>query len=549
MKRSGIFLMFALLAFWLIPSWAMGAQAAQAQPINLVIGGQAVEPDVPPAIQGGRTLVPVRVVAEELGAEVDWDPNTKKAVIRRDNKQLVLTIGSRTAQVDGKAVQLDTPPAIVNQRMLLPLRFVGESLGITVGWVESTRTVVANETPHVLLNGQAAPATIKFYLVDETMYVTAQAVAEATGQKDVTWKRPERGMTIDGQLVLPLERMESELDASIAWDEDRNRVEIERINTFTGVYQDGETVTLEMAYPVKPNDFVLTGPHRIVLDLPHTVLDEELVEEIARAEDEQRQRQDEEVLDEEADEREDEREQEDVQVEAEEESELIASLRYSQYGSSPDTVRVVIELQQKSGYELQYTNRGIEVKLKPQPKKTGYLIVVDAGHGGSDPGALGVAGNREKDFTLAVANKMVELLKQYPEFQVVPTRTTDVFLELSERVAIANEMGADLFLSIHANSFSNPNTGGTETYYYSANSKAFAEVVHKHLHQATGFANRGVKSSGFYVIKHTTMPAVLTETGFLSNPAENKQLMSPEFQEKVAKSLVAAIREYYQLYQ
>lgn len=548
MKRSVVMIMFALLALWLIPSLAIAAQAAQEEPVNLMIGGQAVVPDVPPVIQEGRTLVPVRVVAEELGAEVDWDPATKKAVIQRDSQQLVLTIGSRTAQVNGKQVQLDTPPVIVNQRMLLPLRFVGESLGITVGWVESTRTVVANETPQAELNGQPAPATVKFYRVDGTMYVSAQAVAEAVGQKEITWKRPERGMTIDSQLALPLERMEAELGGTFEWDPDKNRVEMERHNTFKGVHEDGETVSLEMTYPVTPSDFVLTGPHRIVLDLPNTVLDDDLLEETTANKD--KQAEDEEAADV-SDEQEEERQKDEQVLQAgiDEESELIANLRYSQYGSSPDTVRVVIELKQKSGYELQYTDEGIDIKLKPQPKKTGYLIVVDAGHGGSDPGALGVAGNHEKDYTLAVANKMVELLKQYPEFQVVPTRTTDVFLELSERVAIANEMGADLFLSIHANSFSNPKTGGTETFYYNANSKNLAQVVHKHLQQATGFPNRGVKSSGFYVIKHTTMPAVLTETGFLSNPSENSQLTSPAFQEKIAKSLVAAIREYYESYQ
>lgn len=523
MKRSLYPIMFALLILWLIPGWATAAQAAQEQPVHLVIGGQAVVPDVPPVIQAGRTLVPIRVIAEGLGAEVDWNQTTRTAVIQRGSHQLVLTVGSNQAKVNGKQVQMETPPVMSNQRMLLPLRFVGESLGITIGWVESTRTVVANETPQAELNGQPAPETIKFYLVDETLYISAQAVADALGQTHISWKRPERGMTIDGQLALPLERMEAELGGRFEWDPEKNRVVMKRINTFTGVFQDGETVTVEMTYPVTPKAVVLSGPHRIVLDLPHTVLDDELLEERDRSEE--------------------------PDAEAKEESALVTDLRYSQYGSSPDIVRVVIELNQKSQYELQYTDEGIAIKLKPQPAKTGYLIVVDAGHGGNDPGALGAAGNREKDYTLAVANKVVELLKQYPEFQVVPTRTTDVFLELSERVAIANSMGADLFLSIHANSFSNPKTGGTETFYYNEKSKTLAQVVHKHLQRATGFPDRGVKKTGFYVIKHTNMPAVLTETGFLSNPAENRQLTSPAFQEKIAKSLVAAIREYYESYQ
>jgi N-acetylmuramoyl-L-alanine amidase len=173
---------------------------------------------------------------------------------------------------------------------------------------------------------------------------------------------------------------------------------------------------------------------------------------------------------------------------------------------------------------------------------------VDAGHGGKDPGAKGVAGNAEKDFTLSVAKRMIQLLKQYPEFQVEATRTTDVYVTLQDRVKFANERGADLFISIHANSATS-SARGTETYYYNSYSEAFARVVHKHLRAATQFPDRGVHTAPFYVIKNTKMPAVLTETGFLSNAYENAKLNSPEFQQKVAEALVAAIREYYQTYQ
>lgn len=545
MKRRFYPLLLALLVLLLIPGWAAAASSATEEAVNLMIGGQAVTPDVPPVIKSGRTLVPVRVIAEGLGADVAWNEAKRTAVITRGTTQLSLTLDSRTALLNGKQVKLDTPPVISQQRMLLPLRFVGESLGITVGWDNSSRTVIANETPQVTLNGRAPEKAIKLYQVSDTMYMSADAVAEQVGQKGFVWNRPERGMTIDSQLVLPIEQVEDELGGSITWNKKKNLLEIERLNRLTGVTKDGDRVHIEMKLPVQANSFVLTGPHRIVLDLPQTALADDLVEELKKNEENGSIGESEE------------RKQaassgeEDEQSAASEPKEepLIASLRYSQYSASPETVRVVIELNQKSEYNLAYTKDGIEVKLTPKPKKTGYLIVVDAGHGGKDPGALGVAGNHEKDYTLAVANKVVALLKQYPEFQVVPVRTTDVFYELSERVAIANELEADLFLSIHANSFPKPTTGGTETFYYNANSKTFAQLVHKHLQGATQFPDRGVKASGFYVIKNTKMPAVLTETGFLSNPQENALLTSPVFQDKIAKALVEAIREYYQSYQ
>jgi N-acetylmuramoyl-L-alanine amidase len=221
---------------------------------------------------------------------------------------------------------------------------------------------------------------------------------------------------------------------------------------------------------------------------------------------------------------------------------LVKTVRYSQY--QPTVVRVVIELSQKSSYELTEREDGIALAIKPVAHKTGYLIVIDAGHGGHDNGATGLAGNKEKDYNLAVANKLVKLLSQYKEFQVVPTRTTDVYLTLKERADMANQLGADLFLSIHANSFQ-PSSRGTETFYYNANSEAFARLVHSYLLKATGFPDRTVQIQPFYVIKNTTMPATLTETGFLTNEIENKQLMSPDFQDKIAQALAAAIREYY----
>ncbi|CAM5780518.1 MULTISPECIES: N-acetylmuramoyl-L-alanine amidase [Brevibacillus] len=571
--------LFVLLFLLIIPGWASAAGSSAAPSVHLMIGGQAVQPDVPPIIEKGRTLVPVRVIAEGLGAKVDWNQATRTAVITRGPQTLQLTVGSKNALVNGKKVQLDTPPVMRNQRMLLPLRFVGESLGVTVGWDNASRTVIANETPEMRYNGNKPTLSLKGFQYGDKLYISAQAAAEQVGKKGQVWKHPDRGLTIDGELALPLEELEAELGGRFTWDQGKNRVEIERLAYFTGVTHDDEVVRIETSLPVTANAFVLQGPHRIVLDLPQTELDQDLLDKLKKSSnsddyeggetsvddedqdadaDEKKKGSDQDDDDKEnrhtdASRESDEADDQSAAAEHEDEEKskkdtLVQDVRYSQYSASPQTVRVVIELNQKSKYNLEYTEDGIEVKLSPVPKKTGFLIVVDAGHGGKDQGAKGVNGNIEKDFTLAVANKLVQLLKQYPEFQVEATRSTDVYLTLDERVVFANERHADLFLSVHANSFTKPTTGGTETFYYNANSKNLAEVVHRHLQGATQFPNRGVKQTGFYVIKHTTMPAVLTETGFLSNPGENAKLTSPAFQQKVAEALAAAIREYYQSY-
>lgn len=568
--------LWMLMAMLLIPGWASAAGSSAEQAVQLMIGGQAVQPDVPPMIEKGRTLVPVRVIAEGLGAQVEWNQETRTAVITRGQQTLQLTVGSRDALVNGKRVQLDTAPVMRNQRMLLPLRFVGESLGVTVGWDDKTRTVIANETPEIRYNGKKPVQTLKAFQRGDELYLAADAVAKEVGKKGQVWKHPERGITIDGQLTLPLSLIEEELGGRYSWTPEQNLVEIERLARFTGVSQDDQVIRIRTDLSVTADAFVLQGPHRIVLDLPQTELDPRLLDKLERESASSEEQAGETTVEEEkqaVDADEDDRaqgesdratEREDGEAESEDESDadvrgresveasrddaLIADIRYSQYSASPHTVRVVIELNQKSKYNLEYTEEGIEVKLSPVPKKTGFRIVIDAGHGGADRGATGTQGNLEKDFTLAVSNKLVQLLRKYPEFQVEATRTTDEYLKLEERVAFANERDADLFLSIHANSFTKPTAQGTETFYYHANSKTFAEVVHRHLQGATQFFDRGVKSTGFYVIKHTTMPAVLTETGFLSNPGENAKLTSPAFQQKVAEALAAAVREYYESY-
>ncbi|WP_256703275.1 N-acetylmuramoyl-L-alanine amidase [Paenibacillus peoriae] len=171
-------------------------------------------------------------------------------------------------------------------------------------------------------------------------------------------------------------------------------------------------------------------------------------------------------------------------------------------------------------------------------KKT---IVIDAGHGAKDPGAVGPAGKKEKDFNLTMAIKVEAFLKDNPELKVILTRGTDVFLELKERVSIANKAGADAFVSIHANSSSNPEATGTETYYMRPTSKNLANTIHKYMVAATGLRDRGVAYGNFQVIRSTTMDAVLVEVGFISNAVEEATLFDNDFQNNVALAIAKGL--------
>jgi N-acetylmuramoyl-L-alanine amidase len=214
-------------------------------------------------------------------------------------------------------------------------------------------------------------------------------------------------------------------------------------------------------------------------------------------------------------------------------------------------------------------------------------IVVDAGHGGKDPGAIGPSGVMEKDVTLMLARELAKSLTEHLGCEVVLTRDGDVYLPLEERTAIANKMGADLFVSIHANANKNRKAYGIETYYlnFSKNDKAAAVVarengtslkqvsdlelilfdlmanakinessrlatviqenlVHRISQKYSDVRDLGVRQGPFYVLLGATMPSVLIETAFISNPREEKRLTSSAYQKSAARAIALAIKNY-----
>lgn len=118
------------------------------------------------------------------------------------------------------------------------------------------------------------------------------------------------------------------------------------------------------------------------------------------------------------------------------------------------------------------------------------------------------------------------------------TREEDVFIstETRERPNFANDLSADLYVSIHANTFDNPSVSGTETYYYHDDAEVLANTIHKHLLSATGYTDRGVRKENYFVLTDTTMPAVLLEVGYLTNPEQEREMISEEFQQTAAEA-------------
>ena len=221
-------------------------------------------------------------------------------------------------------------------------------------------------------------------------------------------------------------------------------------------------------------------------------------------------------------------------------------------------------------------------------------IVIDAGHGGHDPGATGPGGLMEKELVLDVTRRVARLVEERLGIKVLLTRDSDQFVALKDRTSYANKQRADLFVSIHANAHTSSGHEGVETYFLSSEatdiaarqtaalensvvqlekpaagarangrqdmlrailwdlaqseflfeSSRLAEVVQDSMTQALRIPNRGVKQAGFYVLGGAAMPAVLIEIGFVTNPREERRLRDAKYRDDIARAIFSGIAEY-----
>lgn len=245
-----------------------------------------------------------------------------------------------------------------------------------------------------------------------------------------------------------------------------------------------------------------------------------------------------------------------------------------------------------------YMPQAMAQKQKQKQSKKPFTVVIDAGHGGVDPGALGKK-SQEKNINKSVSEMLAELIKkEYPEVKVIFTRTTDVKIPLAKRADIANKENANLFISIHSNASKNKNANGCQTFTLGSGSDAeakaaamyeneviltednfeetykgfdprssesyiifelmrshdmelsvkLAEMVQGGMVESTKLYDRGVSSAGFLVLHRTVMPSILIELGFITNSKDENLIASKEGQEKLAKGIFNGFAQYYELY-
>ena len=182
----------------------------------------------------------------------------------------------------------------------------------------------------------------------------------------------------------------------------------------------------------------------------------------------------------------------------------------------------------------------------PRVPKGRVVVIVDPGHGGKDPGAIGLGGLREVDVILPIAQQVASLLEQQG-IQAVMTRTSDYFVDLAPRVTMAERANADLFVSIHANSIgpNRPDISGLETYYYDSGQR-LAQTIHSSILQNLDIKDRGIRRARFYVLRKTSMPSVLVEVGFVTGREDAAKLSNSTYRNQMAQAIARGILQYIQ---
>ncbi|GFE84494.1 N-acetylmuramoyl-L-alanine amidase [Steroidobacter agaridevorans] len=254
--------------------------------------------------------------------------------------------------------------------------------------------------------------------------------------------------------------------------------------------------------------------------------------------------------------------------------------------------RLVLDLTPGKGTVAAAPSQPSVVKAAADAHGRDIVIAIDAGHGGVDPGSIGKRGTYEKHVTLAIAKRLKDRIDREPGMRAILTRDNDTFVEHRERIARARRQQADMFVSVHADSYTNRSVAGSSVYVLSARGASdesarwladrenaadliggvklddkdsvlasvlldlsqgasmsasvdAAELVMQELYKIGNITNRGVKHAGFLVLKSPDIPSMLVETAFISNPTEEARLLDPKHQQRLAEAIHQGVREYF----
>lgn len=632
--------------------------AYAAKEVKIEIDGKEMVPkDMPAVIIDGRTMLPMRQIAQELGCEVNWNEAAQQIYVMRGSDIIVFTVNSKAGYENGKEFTMDVPATIVNDRTMLPVRALADALHLNIKWDDPNRTVIINsgdtdakEEPTKPESGQTTAGTLTSIQTPSAK----DADQTFTIQADGPMGRYEKTFVDDQKIVLDFYGAKSSLPSEITKTNSdivtgiRTATHENNGDSFTRVVFDlsgkkdyevkqsadkknitisfGKTTVDKISAVHSQNKDIITiggtgsfgasvamtaDPQKIVVTIPNCqsnlkdkintdelqyVLDGKVdtskgntVEMVFSVEDL-------------------------VQYSYREENQnlileiyptTLKNMRYdknanvlyldkkdkidtgsvkledhyldgyfdvtlpgnyeSNYGYGTydvkGTVVENIEVSTKGGnttfrfkqnrisaYEVTDEGDSYAIRVKNPKEVYDKVLLLDAGHGGKDPGTSG-NGMQEKNLTLTIAQKIEQEL-QGSGIKVYMTRDSDVYPENSTRAQTANDI-ADLMVSIHINSGPETANGTESLYQVHANdsssrltSKQLAEILQASMISGTGNTNRGVKlRTDLLILNRTTVPSAIVEVVFITNTGDALKISNPAYQDQVAQAIADGIQE------
>lgn len=437
-------------------------------------------------------------------------------------------------------LESDVPAYLADGRTMVPVRIISEALDAKVEWDDQTRQVTITLADRVLILTIGSPQA----LLNGQPVSLYDQVPAALVRKDGIHRT-----------MVPLRAVSELLGAQVVWDPDTHTASIWRDETPAAItaprFMEGNLVVSQIAGIAQPVIFSLEG--RVVIDFPGARFSDSTYGKLTLPQ-------------------------------------LCASaVRYNQYDREyagyHNVARIVFDMTEEKRLEdlvIEYESGLLSVTVPPLlpeeplqdmqpeedlpvpadppaleepesqlPQEGAVRLVLDAGHGGTERGAI-IGGAYEKDIDLAITLKTGALLADMG-YEVIYTRTEDVAMSLSQRAEFANRQDADLFICIHANSYPySKDISGVEVYYlpHSANfnspGRLLAKSIQASVTAQTGAVDRGARPGDYYVLQHTKMTAVLIETGYMTNSAELRNLLDPAYQDLVAAGIADGINQYLQ---
>ncbi|MBR6728768.1 MAG: N-acetylmuramoyl-L-alanine amidase [Clostridia bacterium] len=527
---------------------------------KLKVNGKLLEPEMPPIVFEDYSVVPARAVFQDgLGATVEWDGENQRVTVRLDDQTLIMTINKTMAGLNGRWVTMPIAPKIINGHTMVPVRYVGEKMGMVVDFDSQTDTVIINnkktdKKPETSQKPAIAPVQVKkvTHQVSETeLMLTVTTDTEKAPYSafvlseplrlvvDVTGGEFERlpsvieveegnitgvrfGQNENARIVVDLTEnlgykvttSGKQLYISVTLDPERAPAIKDVLKLITYGYEGGRDYIrfedLEKGTPVKSGS-TITVP----------IFGERLP------------------------------------MESEEKKVtgfFAAKMTYTPISETEGTVTIHLKSAEADMYE-----QGEEIRLKSIHKALKRSVMIDAGHGGADAGAVaynedGTIKAKEKDFNLDVALRAQKLLEaQGVEVHMI--RNEDVYVDFLRVGSIANDAGTSLFVSIHTNSFTAEQANGIETFGYlqagsvsnGMTSERLSQIMLEELLEETGAYSRGVKDGKeLAVINSTKMPATLIEIGFISNPEECEKMMQEAYRQKLAQAVCDGVLKAFE---